>query len=453
MKRRLLLAAPLLLAMTVLAGCPGDTAGDYDLTVAVFEGGFGRAFWDERVAAFERLHDVRVNLEISPQIGQIMGPRIAVGNVPDFMAIPIGGIEFGFLQAMVNNRELKDLTDFFDSQAVGRPAGTRYRDIIIPGMLETTRFAPYGDGRIFAAPFNAGPMGPVYNVTLFEQKGWTPPATWDEWFAMQALVENPANYVQIGGNMERRSIFTYQGIHTGYLESILWPAIAGAGGIEAIRRIENYEAGSWDNATVRSVLELFVRMSGYMMPGTLGLNHTQSQADMMLGRALFIPNGLWFVAEMAAAPREPGFEFAIAPVPTILPGQPRFVLSSAEQFTIPAAAPNPELALEFLRFLYTEESVRAFAREADGSVAIVGARDIARAELSPSVYNMLRAYDEGIFMLMSFAPVPPGLPISMGVEVFNHRMAPLMSGELSIDGFIQSMEDLNAEIRAHIAAN
>ncbi|MCL2557635.1 MAG: extracellular solute-binding protein, partial [Treponema sp.] len=381
-------------------------------------------------------------------------PRIAVGNVPDFMAITVGPQDHAFLNAMVNNRELMDLTPFFNTQAPDRPAGTRVRDAIIPGMLDTTMFAPYGDGRIFIAPFNAGPMGPVYNVDLFNRMGWTPPATWDQWFAMDALLNNPDNYVTIGGSRERRSIFTYQGIHPGYLESILWPAIASAGGVEAIRRIETYQAGSWDNPAVRAVLTNFARMgASYLMPGTVGLNHTQSQADMLLGRALFIPNGVWFVEEMAGAPREPGFEFAIAPVPTISPGQPRFVLSSAEQFTIPAAARNPEMALEFLRFLYTDESIRAFAREADGSVALLGARDIARNQLSPSVYNMLRAYDEGHFMLMSFAPIPPGLPISMGVEVFNNRITPLMTGEVSVDEYIQSMEALNAQIRAHIAAN
>jgi len=358
------------------------------------------------------------------------------------------------MTAMIQNHDFLDLTDFFNNtEALDQP-GVMLRDIILPGMLESTSFAPYGDGRIFFAPFNAAPMGPVYNVTLFEEKGWDVPATWDELFAMDALLADEENFVEIGGNQERRAIFTYQGIHAGYLESILWPAIAGAGGMEAIHAIENYEEGSWDNPAVRSVIEVFARLGaeGYLMDGTVGLDHTQSQADMMLGRSLFIPNGVWFVNEMADAPREDGFEFAIAPTFAMQAGSPRYVLSSFEQLSIPANAENPELALEFLRFMYTEETVRAFAAAADGAMAVAGAREIAANELSPSVLNMMRAYDEGIFMLMSFAPIPEGLPIHVPEEVFGVRMTPLMTGQLTADGYIAEMEELFAEIREHIAA-
>jgi len=477
MKRRLFVSLALLLAlMLVLAACnggggteatpepppaptaaPPDTTDEIDeeeervLNIAVFEGGYGREFWYDLIDRFEAANPgVTVEMQISPDIETVLSPQIAVGEVPDFMAIQVQ--HAGFMTAMIQNHEFLDLTDFFNNtEALDRP-GVMLRDRIIPGMLESTAFAPYGDGRIFFAPFNAGPMGPVYNITLFEEKGWTPPATWEELFEMDALLDDPDNFAAIGGNQERRAIFTYQGIHAGYLESILWPAIAGAGGMDVIRAIENYEEGAWDNPAVRSVIETFARLGPYLMDGTVGLDHTQSQADMMLGRSLFIPNGVWFVNEMAEAPREEGFEFAIAPVFTMQPGQPRFVLSSYEQLSIPAAAQNPDLAKEFLRFFYTDETTVSFARQADGSVALLGAREVAANYLSPSVYNMLRAYDEGTFMLMSFAPIPEGLPLHIPQEVFDNRMTPLMTGAMSADEYIQDMEALFAEIREHIAA-
>jgi N-acetylglucosamine transport system substrate-binding protein len=433
---------------------PDEATEDRVLNIAVFEGGYGRDFWYDLIERFEAANPgVTVEMQISPDIDTIIAPQLAVGEIPDFMAIPEQ--HAGFMTGMIQNREFLDLTDFFDNTEVLDRPGVTLRDHIIPGMLESTAYAPYGDGRIFLAPFNASPMGPVYNITLFEEKGWTPPATWDEFFAMDELLDDPDNFVTVGGNEERRAIFTYQGIHAGYLESIFWPAIAGAGGMEAIHAIENYEEGAWENPAVREVIEIFARMGteGYLMDGTVGLNHTQSQADMMLGRALFIPNGVWFVNEMADAPREDGFEFAIAPVPTIAAGQPRYVLSSFEQLSIPANAPNTDLALEFLRFFYTDETIISFAQHADGSLAIVGSRDVAADYLSPSVLNMLRAYDEGNFMLMSFAPIPAGLPIHMAQEVFDARMTPLMTGQLTADEYIQEMEDLNTQIREHIENN
>ena len=49
---------------------------------------------------------------------------------------------------------------------------------------------------------------------------------------------------------------------------------------------------------------------GYLLEGTVGMNHTESQTEMMLGKAAFITNGTWMENEMQDAPREDGFEFA-----------------------------------------------------------------------------------------------------------------------------------------------
>ena len=459
MKKFKSLLALLVGSLVIFTACGGggnETAsvdGGDVLNIAVFEGGFGHEFWDDLVERFQDDNPgVTVNMQISPDIESIIAPQIAVGEIPDLLQVQD---YLGFMVSMVQNEELLDLTSFFNNtQAPGRD-GVVMRDIIVPGMLESTAFAPYGDGRIFKAPLHAGPMGPVYNITLFEEKGWIPPTTWDEWFDMDTMLDDPINHVEIGGGTERRSIFTYQGIHPGYLESILWPAIAGAGGMGAINAIENYEEGAWDNPAVIQVLENLARMGtdGYLMGGTVGLDHTQSQADMMMGRALFIPNGTWMVGEMADAPREPGFEFAIAPVPTLQSGQPRYVLSSFGGIAIPAAAPNTDLALEFLTFMYTADSIQAFASLAQGVMAVHDARIIAEEQLDPSVYNMMRAYDEGLFMLMSFAPIPPGLPIHMGNEIFDNRITPLMTGTITVEQYVADMEDFNAQIRAHIADN
>ena len=41
---------------------------------------------------------------------------------------------------------------------------------------------------------------------------------------------------------------------------------------------------------------------GYLMDGTVALNHTQSQTDMMMNKALFIPNGNWMEAKWPMLP-------------------------------------------------------------------------------------------------------------------------------------------------------
>ena len=140
-------------------------------------------------------------------------------------------------------------------------------------------------------------MGLVYNKTLFEENGWELPETWDEFFAL-------------GDKAKEKGIalFTYAGIHPGYMESLLWPAIASAAGIDTTTDISNYVEGSFSSPEGREVLANIQKIAadGYLMEGTVALNHTQSQTDMMMNKALFIPNGNWMEGEMKDAPRADG---------------------------------------------------------------------------------------------------------------------------------------------------
>ncbi len=36
---------------------------------------------------------------------------------------------------------------------------------------------------------------------------------------------------------------------------------------------------------------------GYILPGTVALNHTQSQQELMMDHALFLPVGTWIESE------------------------------------------------------------------------------------------------------------------------------------------------------------
>ena len=114
----------------------------------------------------------------------------------------------------------------------------------------------------------------------------------------------------------------------------------------------------------------------------------------MLGKAAFITNGTWMENEMQDAPREDGFEFAMAPIPTENADDVHYVFDSCEQFSIPAAAKNQELAKEFLRFLYSDESVSAFAEASGALYATKSAREVAKDKLSTAIYNMYGIYEE-----------------------------------------------------------
>ena len=455
MKKITIVSIVLILAFlpAVLFATGGRQApGEGTFTIAAFEGGEGREYWEYMAERFQAAHpNVNVVLNADPEIGNILTTQIAAGIWPDFISLAQNE-RSGVVSSMIRNRQLLELTDIFNGPAPDRP-GVALKDAIIPGVLETTWASPDRDGRIFLAPFIAGPMGLVYNKNLFETKGWSLPETWDDFFALNAELDKPENYVTIGNQRVRRSLFTYQGIYAGYLESLFWPAIAGAGGLEAIANIESYGQGSFDNPSVRAVVEAFARFAtgNYLMEGTVALNHTQSQTDMMMGRALFIPNGTWMENEMADSPREPGFTFGLTPAPVLRRGQDSYVLSSMGQLSIPSAARNRDLAKEFLVSIYSRDSIIAMARTANLTIAARDARTIAGSHLSSGVEGMFSAYDRGRFMLFGFDSPPANTRVNTGAVVFDDNMGPLVTGRLSPTEYIRRVEAAFTEMRDDIA--
>jgi len=403
-------------------------AGPGGLNLAIFEGGYGPDFWHAISEMFEAETGVTVNLQISPNIGETIRPQIVAGNVPDFMNLSIAD-ESGIVASMIAERALMNLNDVFDGPQFDSPASLR--DKIIPGFLESNQCAPYGDGNIFLAPGAGGPMGLVYNITLFEEKGWDLPVTWDDFFALGELAK-----------AEGMSLFTYQGMHPGYMESVLLPALASALGSD-YARIEDFTPGIWTDPRVMAVLEKIehIYTSGNLMPGTVGLNHTQSQAAQMMNEALFIPNGVWMEGEMADADRAPGYRFGLTPPPVMNRGDTRYVAAYVENFSIPAGAPNAENAKLFLRFLYTDEAVRLYAQLNDGAVMVTNnALELVQPYLTEGVYGMFGAFTEpgAAALIFGFAAPPEGTIIVYKDEIFN-PIGDVMSGRMTALDWAQSM--------------
>lgn len=423
-----------------------------ELNIAIFQGGYGADYWNTMVDKFEAAYPgVKVTMTISPKLGEIIRPQIIAGNAPDFISLN-DTESTGLMQSMIKERQLMDISDVFEEIALDRDE--KLKDIIVPGMLENRHFAPYGDGKIYLAPFNYGPMGFIYNKTLFEEKGWDLPETWDDFFALGAELEKEENYlVNADGTKTKRALFTYQGIYPGYLEEVLFPAIASSAGMEALESMGHYEEGSFSTPEVMRVLDMFQKIAadGLLMDGTVALNHTQSQTDMMLGKALFIVNGVWMENEMKDAPREEGFEFGMMAPPVFEEGDTRYVMTSYEQFSIPANAKNPELAKEFLKFLYTEESVKEFAKASGSVYAVKDARETVKDFLTPAVYNFFEVMDNTESMIPGWDALPKGCKVNVYTEVFDNCVTPVMNGTMTTAEWAANVEEAFAEIRADLA--
>jgi len=419
------------------------------LHIAVFQGGYGPEYWKEIVEKFEAAYPgVQVNMTISPRIGDVIRPQLVAGNPPDFLAIT-DTEQSGIMTSLVKEKGLLDITEVFEDKALDKDE--MLKDMILPGLLESTRFSPYQDGKVYMAPFNAGPMGLIYNKSLFQEKGWKLPETWDEFFALDEELKKEENYlVDENGKKTKRALFTYQGIYPEYLEEILYPSLANAAGMAQLNEIFEYESGSFKSESVKKVLDTLAKIGteGYLMEGTVGLNHTQSQTDMMLGKAVFIVNGSWMENEMKDSPREEGFQFGMIPVPVFAKGDERYILSSYEQFSIPAKARNPELAKEFLKFLYTDESVKLFAEKSNGAFALKGAQELSKLYLTPGVYEMFSAYEGATAIVQDWKVLSKDSKVDIRTPLFKNAITPIMTGKMTTDQWMDQVEAAFAEIQA-----
>jgi N-acetylglucosamine transport system substrate-binding protein len=135
----------------------------------------------------------------------------------------------------------------------------------------------------------------------------------------------------------------------------------------------------------------------------------------------------------------------MAPAPVLRSGQDRYVRSSLEVIWIPTGSKNIPLAKEFVKFLYTEESVVSFAKNGDGVFAVKDATELGKAYLSADTYGMFSVYDSGKFMQVEFETLPENSRVNPTDIVFNN-LGPLVTGTLSIDDYIKAVEAAFAEV-------
>lgn len=419
----------------------GQAFENMELEVAVFQGGYGREYWDGIAESFMADHPgTKINITASPKIADIVRPKIVAGNPPDFMYIS-GSDNTPLLDGLIKDKALLDLTDLFEEPAEEGGEPLKFR--ILPGVLGSPSISPYGDGKIYLAPFNFGVMGLWYNKTLFDNKGIQVPKTWDELFALNSTAKE-----------NNRALFTYQGLYPGYLEEMIVPAIYSVGGQQALDQFFNYDPEFWKSDTFKEVwgnLERISTEDNALMKGTVALNHTQAQTAFMQGQAMFIPNGTWFEDEMKDAPREDNFQFGFLGVPAVKSGDPVMALTSVEQMVIPAKAKNPELAKEFLKYLYSEKSVKLNAEKSKAVMAVKGAPDLAKSFISETTYNVYKAVDNGMMAVAgTFKPVAKGSKYNPSEEVYS-PISSLMNKQLTLEQYGDKMYKIYTSIQEELA--
>ena len=420
----------------------GDTqtpppAEDVTITVAALASGYEEAYpgmWQEVCDAFTAETGVKVNLICDKNLEDVIGPSMQGGDFPDVIHLATGR-EKGLTEQFIKDRNIAELTDVLSMTIPGE--STKVSDKIVGGFTDTSVTNPYGDGVTYLAPMFYSPCGLFYNAGLFEEKGWTVPATWDEMWELAEKAQAEGSY-----------LFTYP--TTGYFDAFLYALMYSVGGPDFFNKATTYAEGIWDTPEAQQCFDIIAKLASYTNPVTPAQandqDFTQNQQLVLDNKALFMPNGTWIVGEMAEAPRADNFKWGMTALPAAKAGGNGASYCWLEQAWIPAAAPNLDAAKQFVAFLYSDAACAIFAK--GGAVQPVpGLTD----NLEGDNKMFYAIYDNGADAAMgNFAAYNAVAGLGTVREVFLDPVNGLVNGSVTVDQWVSDIKAASDQMRANI---
>lgn len=391
-----------------------------------FSGGFGHDYIQYAADLFAKLHPgSTMSVEPIQGVGEKLRPRFVGGNPPDVIDNSgAGNLDFG---ALVSEGQLMELSELLDAPSLDTP-GKTVRDTLFPGSQDGSMI----DGKLYALNIAYSVAGIWYSSTLFKEKGWTYPKTWPE---MMSLCET----IKSAGIAP----WTYQGKYPSYMIfGLLQGLISKKGGVQPMIDIDNLVDKAWENkAVVDSVTEMYqLAENGYIMEGTEGLNHTESQAEWLKGKAAFIPCGIWLENEMKGSIPD-NFNMVIDQSP----GEGNACLAEGgEPFIVPSKAKNPIAGMELLRCLISKDSAKNFAVNVSAMMPVIGGTEgVTISSGMQSAVAMAEACAGNVFPFMRYG----GWYSDMDKEV-NAKMGDLLTKRITPAEFIEAAQKAADKVKA-----
>ncbi len=360
--------------------------------VPVFEGGEGLDFFTQCAADYEtQVPGVSIDLYGDPRIADKVRVRVLEGSYPD---VTNAGLNYW---ALIRNGDILPLDEFLDGP--NWENDSTWRDSFLTGSLERYTW----EGKTYGIPFLYSVFAIWYNKTMFEENGWRPPTTWDEFLALCQTIEEaklPAGWYDLdafvdAGEMRPTTLKAYrashpasageavvhplafQGQYPDYAQSLIDSAYYHQVGRDGFYAQQNLEPGSFDNPQLIKALTLTQEVATkYFEPGCMGHSHTMAQQRFFNGKTAMIPCGSWLKSEMLGKIPE-GFRLGAFNLP-IVPGgkgDPTAVYTATSYYFVFRAAPHARQGVDFLRFMTSRAQAGKFCRMRDIVAAVKGATE------------------------------------------------------------------------------
>ncbi|MGC5052151.1 N-acetylglucosamine/diacetylchitobiose ABC transporter substrate-binding protein [Micromonospora sp. DT48] len=326
--------------------------------VVIFNGGLGDAWAKEDQAIFNAKYpNVTVNMSSTQKIKTEEQPKMATQPSDVVMN---SGADMMDISTLVNEGAIEPLDDLLAAPAWDGE-GT-VADSLLPGTVGDGTY----QGKFFVVNVAYTVWGNWYNDALFSKEGWTPPKTFDDFFALAPKIK-----------AKGMAPYVYDAVHGYYPRWALMATVWKSAGKQAVIDIDNLKENAWRAEGILPALEAWEKLvkDKLLLPGKL--DHTQSQQAWLDGKAAFIQVGTWLKNEMAAT-IPPGFEMKISDYWGLgaTDKAPNDVYAGAgEGIVVPAKAPNKAAAKEFLRAVLSKAGSAKFAELTKSLASTKGSGD------------------------------------------------------------------------------
>lgn len=345
--------------------------------IVVFDGGVGQAYaTDLHVPMLSARHpDLAVEVSATKEINKVVQPRINGGNPPDVVQNSgAGSMDLG---ALADSTAMADLAPLLDAPSWDDP-GVKVRDLLLPEAIEKGVYN--GKDQVLWYSFTI--FGLYFDQSLFTRKGWQLPANWDEFMALCERIK-----------ADGMAPFTYPGKYPSYMVSPIMSAAAKAGGKELLLRLDNLEEGAWlDPAVIDAAIHWQEVGQKYLLQGTAGLDHIQSQSAQNRGEVAFVPCGSWIENEQKEHITG-DFTYGVMPVPGPVEGAklpPEAMrVDPTMAFLVCADGRNPRAGMEYLRAMISHEGASKFSELVATITTVKGGTE--GAKLKPGITAAAKA--------------------------------------------------------------
>ncbi|HNT35473.1 MAG TPA: extracellular solute-binding protein, partial [bacterium] len=240
---------------------------------------------------------------------------------------------------------------------------------------------------------------------------------------------------------------TFTGRYPGYaLRGFYFPWVISLGGLEVLNRAQNLEPGAWKDPAFVRAAEYVVdfKRKGYFQSGCIGMNHTESQMEFLVGRAAMIPCGTWLHSEMAnLLPSDFVMEFMLCPVFEDGKGEPSLICANlnGHEWFIGSKSKHPDLAADFFRYIASPQNARRFVEQKGTLMSVVGLGEV---NAPPHLLKPLEYVEsaKGTWSLDYEEWYP-----EMGTEIQN-LFRDLYNNLLTPEQFVEQMEKQAEKVRS-----